>query len=84
MSDLFWDVDTQVDFMNEDGQLFVEGAEDIKSNLKALTNLAKNENIPVAGSLDTHRYGDGMVNCRMILIFKKLFRLIVLRTRRVI
>jgi nicotinamidase/pyrazinamidase len=58
MSDLFWDVDTQKDFMNEDGNLFVDGAEEIKDNLADLTALAERENIPVAGSLDAHTKDD--------------------------
>lgn len=58
MNDLFWDVDTQRDFMNEDGNLFVEGAEEIKGNLETLTNFAEEQGIPIAGSLDAHSEGD--------------------------
>ena len=40
MTSVFWDVDTQVDFMRADGSLYVDGAETIVSNLAALTDFA--------------------------------------------
>lgn len=55
---LFWDVDTQKDFMNPDGALFVEGAESIKPNLRKLTDFALTRNVPVLGSLDLHDEDD--------------------------
>lgn len=54
MKTVFWDVDTQNDFMNEDGRLYVTGAELIKPNLKLLTEYARENFIPVAGSVDRH------------------------------
>jgi len=37
---LFWDVDTQVDFMRADGKLYVPEAESLVPNLKRLTDHA--------------------------------------------
>lgn len=51
---IFWNVDTQKDFMNKDGALYVQGAEDIKGNLKKLTELAKQYNIIVVNTGDYH------------------------------
>lgn len=39
--DLFWDTDTQVDFVDSDGALYVDGAENIRGNLARLTKLAE-------------------------------------------
>ena len=51
---IFWDVDTQNDFMNKDGALYVPDAEEIKLNLSSLTDYALNKLIPVIGSVDRH------------------------------
>ena len=51
---LFWDVDTQVDFMKEDGKLYVEGAEEIIPNLERLTEAARRLELPVVASADEH------------------------------
>ncbi len=51
---IFYDVDTQNDFMNKDGALYVPDAELIKPNLEKLTDFAKNNFIPVLGSVDNH------------------------------
>ena len=37
---IFWDVDTQYDFMKADGKLYVPDAEHIIPNLKRLTDYA--------------------------------------------
>jgi len=58
MKILFWAVDCQNDFMNKDGALYVEGAEAIKSNLKKLTSIAINYNIPVVNTRDWHEATD--------------------------
>ena len=42
---IFWDVDTQYDFMMRDGKLYVQGAEGIARNLKALTEFARENDI---------------------------------------
>jgi len=51
---IFYDVDTQIDFMNEKGALYVPGAELIKPNLRLLTDFAKTNFVPVLGSVDIH------------------------------
>lgn len=51
---LFWNVDTQKDFINKDGKLAIEGAESIKENLAKLTQLAKDFNIKVINTGDYH------------------------------
>ena len=58
MKRVFVDVDTQCDFMNEDGALYVPGAEEIKPVLKKLTKLAKDEKIPVLKTMDWHEPND--------------------------
>lgn len=49
-----YDVDTQNDFMNKDGALYVPDAEEIKKNLEKLTNHAANKYLPIVGSMDWH------------------------------
>lgn len=51
---VFWDVDTQYDFMNKEGALYVPDAELIKPNLKLLTDFALAEGTPMFGSVDRH------------------------------
>jgi nicotinamidase/pyrazinamidase len=53
---IFYDVDTQNDFMNKDGALYVPDAESIKPNLKILTEYAAKNKIQVVASVDNH-YG---------------------------
>ena len=54
MTKVFWDVDTQVDFMRPDGRLYVDGAEAIVANLAALTDFAHGNAIRIVGSSDNH------------------------------
>lgn len=51
---IFYDVDTQIDFMNKDGALYVPDAELIKPNLGKLTNCVRKTFIPIFGSVDKH------------------------------
>ncbi len=51
---LFWNVDTQFDFMSASGKLYVSGAEQIKSTLKQITAFAKSNNIQVVNTADFH------------------------------
>jgi len=51
---IFYDIDTQNDFMDKDGALYVPDAELIKPNLKLLTDFARTNFIPVLGSIDVH------------------------------
>ncbi len=54
MKKVFFNVDTQRDFMNKNGALYVPGAESIKRNLKELTQYAVKNKIPIMASMDTH------------------------------
>ena len=51
---LYWNVDTQRDFMRPDGKLYVEGAETIEPKLKQLTQYAKDKGIKVVNTADWH------------------------------
>lgn len=51
---IFWDVDTQHDFMDADGALSVPHAEDIKAKLQHLTGYAHTHGIPIVASSDDH------------------------------
>lgn len=51
---IFWDVDTQKDFMDTDGKLYVNGAEKLKNNLEKLTQYARINGIRILGSVDFH------------------------------
>jgi len=53
---LFWNVDTQKDFVNPKGKLYVQGAEKLKPKWKRLTRLAKKKSIRVINSADHHFY----------------------------
>ena len=53
---IFFDVDTQHDFMDKSGALYVNGAEEIKPNLQKLADYALERDIPIFGSSDRH-YG---------------------------
>lgn len=55
---LFWDVDTQLEFMLPGGNLYVPGAEQIISNLQHLTQYARRHGIPILSSMDAHRPDD--------------------------
>ena len=51
---VFVDIDTQYDFISRDGALSVPGAEDIRGNLKTLTDYAVNNGIKIIASADSH------------------------------
>ena len=55
---LFWDVDTQVDFLHPGGRLYVRGAENIIPNLQKLTAWAGIRGIAVVSSACAHQPGD--------------------------
>lgn len=55
---IFWDVDTQVDFMLPTGKLYVPGAEKIIPHLKALMEAAGRKRIFVVSSADAHGPND--------------------------
>jgi nicotinamidase/pyrazinamidase len=54
---IFWDVDTQYDFMKADGKLYVPDAEQLISNLKRLTDYAHDHGIRIIASADDHVAG---------------------------
>jgi len=51
---VFWDVDTQVDFMHADGKLYVPDAEQIIPQLKRLTDHAHAKRVRIVASADDH------------------------------
>lgn len=54
---IFWDVDTQHDFMKADGKLYVPDAETIIPNLRRLTEHAHRRGIRIVASADDHVLG---------------------------
>jgi nicotinamidase/pyrazinamidase len=55
---IFWDVDTLYDFMKPDGKLYVGGSEEIIPAVKALTDFAHANRIPIVASADKHELSD--------------------------
>jgi len=51
---LFWNVDTQEDFIDQAGKLYVEGAETIRPVLKQITGFARGKGIRVVNTCDYH------------------------------
>jgi nicotinamidase/pyrazinamidase len=54
---IFWDVDTQHDFMRADGKLYVPGSEEIIGLVGELTDYAHGHGIPIVASADDHEPG---------------------------
>ncbi|HEU5179633.1 MAG TPA: isochorismatase family protein [Candidatus Polarisedimenticolia bacterium] len=55
---IFWDVDTQCDFISPDGKLHVPRAEAIVPRLAALTDYAHTNGIRIVASAEEHLPGD--------------------------
>lgn len=55
---IFWDVDTQRDFMLPGGRLYVPGAEKLIPNLKQLVNLARDGSVFLVSTVDAHTPND--------------------------
>jgi len=55
---IFWNTDTQRDFMQPGGALYIEGAEEIIPNLLRLTNFAEEQKLTVINTGDWHLEGD--------------------------
>jgi nicotinamidase/pyrazinamidase len=55
---VFWDVDTQVDFMLPSGSLAVPGAEVLRPNLGRLTEAARAAGVTIVHTADDHDMGD--------------------------
>ena len=51
---LFWDVDTQVDFIAPEGKLYVAGAEKIIPNVTRLAAWARSQHVQIISSMDAH------------------------------
>ncbi len=51
---IFWDVDTQYDFMRADGKLYVPDAEQIIPQLAQLTDAAHRRGVRIVASADDH------------------------------
>ena len=54
----FMDIDTQHDFLNAKGSLFVKDSSKVLENIKKLTRLAKKNSVLVVSSQDTHAKDD--------------------------
>ncbi len=58
---VYWDVDTQNDFMLADGRLYVPDAESIIANLQRLTEHARAKGIRIVASADDHTAEDAEI-----------------------
>ena len=58
MSTIFFDVDTQLDFLYPAGALYVPGAESIVAEVAALNQYAASRGIPVISTMDAHTEND--------------------------
>lgn len=54
---IFWNVDTQYDFMRSHGKLYVQGAELIEPNLSQITALARKHKKVIVNTADWHTPG---------------------------
>jgi nicotinamidase/pyrazinamidase len=55
---IFWEVDTQADFMLPGGKLYVAGAEKIIPNIKRLVDVARQGNVLLVSDADRHSNND--------------------------
>ena len=55
---IFYDLNTQRDFILHDGKFHIEGAENLVPKWKAITDLAREEQVRVVCSVDCHVPGD--------------------------
>ena len=58
MKTVFFDVDTQLDFMYPAGALYVPGAEKIVEQIAALNRFAGAQGIPLVSTMDAHTEND--------------------------
>jgi nicotinamidase/pyrazinamidase len=59
---VFWDVDTQRDFMEPDGALYVPQAEALTPQLERLTRYARQRGITIVASMDDHEDSDSEIS----------------------
>jgi len=55
---IFWDVDTQFDFMDPEGRLYVPGAREIVETVSAVRRFALNHGFSMIADIDWHRPND--------------------------
>jgi nicotinamidase/pyrazinamidase len=55
---VFFDVDTQIDFLYPAGALYVPGAENVVKQIAALSRFAGSHEIPVVSTMDAHTEDD--------------------------
>src|SRR5258708_5322609 len=58
MTTVFFDIDTQLDFLYPAGALYVPGAERIVDQVAALNRYAASHGIPVVSTVDAHAEND--------------------------
>lgn len=58
MRTVYWDVDTQLDFVSPAGALYAPGAEHILSEVARLNRYAKANGIPLVSTMDAHTEND--------------------------
>ena len=51
---IYWNVDTQFDFMRKEGKLNVENAVTIEPNLERITKFARENGFPIVNTADWH------------------------------
>jgi nicotinamidase/pyrazinamidase len=61
---VFWDEDTQHDFMDPDGKLYVPGAERIIPNLDRLTRCARQHGVPIIALMCDHTESDAEISAQ--------------------
>lgn len=59
---VFWDVDTQFDFLSPEGALYVSAAETLIPNLRRLTERASDLMIPIIADSDDHEWTDAEIS----------------------
>lgn len=55
---IFYDINTQRDFVLHDGKFHIEGAESLVPTWKAITDLARDQKVRIVCSVDCHLPGD--------------------------
>ena len=58
MKTVFFDVDTQIDFMYPAGALYVPGAENVVEQIASLNRFAGSQGLPVVSTMDAHAEDD--------------------------
>jgi nicotinamidase/pyrazinamidase len=58
MRRILWDVDTQVDFMEPNGKLYVPGARDVAANMERLVDACRAARVTHVASADDHELTD--------------------------